>query len=503
MLIPLLRMRKCSVSSVGRFVLVFGLAGLLYAESSAQVPEHEKYARLKTRLNTAFVKVGPSPGESIPAYRVYPRRDGHTDIEFSDATIHLGWYIAVLATENHLLRTHDKDSRENEKELYYALHALERLDANSNVAWSYWQNDTRLPARYDTAAKRWIPYHPVSEVPDGFLIRDDVPPFFYQNFPGMHLSSSDFTRHQTPDSYDTRNYGGEESKDQFISVLFGLFFVHRFVVPEAEYAGHNLHEYGRTITKRMVDYVRYERLNRLGSWKITNPEKHYLPAHLGYDPLLFSYPIAAIANEIVHDKRFSHCAATQYFRDTSKRSYQNGSSRLTKQVFVQLRDSRVILDKNYDWHVNYYMIFMLASVSNVWSHNLAFEKNSVEPLLKRCSDAESKGWLIYPLINYVLYPDGALPYDAAYVEKELALYPAAGAYNYLSTPGDSLGRYTRHWFSSNRFQSSNGHYEGNPAVDCNSYFNGAYNGLDYMMLYNLYRIAYAEHTKNIDYKSTL
>lgn len=470
------------------------------------VPEHEKYALLKQRFNRLFVHIGPAPGESIPAGRLYPKRDDETQrryntLEFGDATIHLGWYLAVLATENHLLRQHGKPTTQNVYELYHALHALERLDRVSNIAWSYWPQH-RNQALYDTAAQRWVPRYPVSTEPDGFLLRDDVPPYFYQKFPApqVELTSSDFTHHDNPQKYNTQNLGGEESKDQLISMLFGLFFVHRYVATDETYNGIALNEYGRRLTKTMVDFVRYERLNKVGSWKITNPEKNNENPRLGYDPILFSYPLAIMANEIVYGKPFNKHSVLQRLNDWGK-GYQNQASLLTKSVFVRLRESKVFLDKNHDWHINYYMIFMLASVSNVWSLDLAYETNSAEILRQRCSDEEAKGWLIYPLINEALYPSKEVPYEPAYVERELALYPAGGAYNYFNTPGDSLGRYSRHWFSSNRFQSSNGHYEGNAAVDCNSYFNGQYNGLDYMLLYNLYRLVYAGETAHTDYKA--
>lgn len=484
-------------------LLTFFAAANTFAQP---MPEHEKYARLKKRFNDTFVRVGPAPGESIPANRLYRKWDNETnryynDLEFGDATIHLGWYLAVLATENHLLRQHGKSTAQNVRELYYALHALERLDRVSNVAWSYWPKH-RNEVRYDSTAKQWLPRFPVSTEPDGFFLRDDVPPFFYQKFndPDIEITSSDFTRHLNPNTYNVENLGGEESKDQLISILFGLFFVHRYVTPEEKYNGISLHEYGRTLSKTIVDFVRYERLNKAGSWKISNPQKNNENPRLGYDPILFSYPMAVMANEMVYGKTFSRHSVVQRFKDWGK-GYQNQASLLTKSVFVRLRESKVFLDKNYDWHINYYMIFMLASVSNVWSLDLAYETNCVELLKQRCSDEESKGWLIYPLINYALYPGEQIPYGARYVEKELALYPVTGSYNYFNTPGDSMGRYTPHWFSSNRFQSSNGHYEGNAAVDCNSYFNGKFSGLDYMLLYNLYRIVYTRETASVDYKA--
>lgn len=469
----------------------------LFFYGQAQIPEHIKYTKLRKRLKENFLKVGPQPGESIPASRIFKKWDNatnryYTNVEFGDATIHVGWYLAMLATENYLLRKEGRPTQENEEELYYALYALERLDKVSNVAWSYGQNLVKENATYDTTNHCWIPKYSVSTEPDGFFIRDDTPPYFYKKLNGAEMLSSDFTDHNNPTEFKTDNLGGEESKDQIISILFGLFFVHRFVHDDANYQSINLKKYNKTITKRIVDFIRYERLNQIGSWKISNPGKGYQTPRMGFDPILFSYPMATIANEIVYEKKFSRNTVVQSVRERIKPNYQSSSSIFTKQIFLQLRESKVILDKNDDWHINYYMIFMLASVSNVWSYNMAYDKNCAEILRQRCSDEESKGWLIYPLINYALYPDGEIPYPKEFVEKELEIYPENGSYNYFNTKGDSLGKYTPHWFSSNRFQSSNGHYEGKKETDCNSYFNGSFNGLDYMTLYNLYRIIYSD-----------
>ncbi len=46
----------------------------------------------------------------------------------ADATMYLGWYIGVLATEYRLLKNHGQSTGETERELWGALKAYERLD---------------------------------------------------------------------------------------------------------------------------------------------------------------------------------------------------------------------------------------------------------------------------------------------------------------------------------------------------------------------------------------
>jgi hypothetical protein len=48
-----------------------------------------------------------------------------------DASLRLGWYIAVLATEYKLLNVQGLDTYQTRKELYYALEAFNRLDLNA------------------------------------------------------------------------------------------------------------------------------------------------------------------------------------------------------------------------------------------------------------------------------------------------------------------------------------------------------------------------------------
>ena len=83
----------------------------------------------------------------------------------SDASLRLGWYIAVLATEYKLLNVQGLDTYQTRKELYYALEAFNRLDLNAE---SY----------FNLAAPNNNPNQAISPSSDdlnGFFIRDDMP----------------------------------------------------------------------------------------------------------------------------------------------------------------------------------------------------------------------------------------------------------------------------------------------------------------------------------------
>src|SRR5690606_8350393 len=89
----------------------------------------QKYWYYRWRLQNDFVKVGEGVGHSLPIQS----RKGIwwvNDIEVVDATIYLGFYIGVLATEYRLLLNNQRyeDVEKTKTELYYAIKAYERLD---------------------------------------------------------------------------------------------------------------------------------------------------------------------------------------------------------------------------------------------------------------------------------------------------------------------------------------------------------------------------------------
>lgn len=85
------------------------------------------------------------------------------DLDFADATIHLGHYIGVLATEYKLLVQNGKNTDNNIKELYYALEAFNRIDNTAEGWWRY----------YYMGAASNSPNSNGSDL-NGFFIRDDV-----------------------------------------------------------------------------------------------------------------------------------------------------------------------------------------------------------------------------------------------------------------------------------------------------------------------------------------
>ncbi len=258
-------MRKALLTLLG--VMVFTL--FTPTESFAQMPNmngwHAKYWFYRWRLRNDFMVMGEGPGQSLVAESRNLTRGQF--MKWADATIMHGYYLTMLAVEHKILQDKGRyaDLKNNERELYYAIKAFERLD---NVAETFYSSEPG----YDDA------YRPSDATlqPDvnGYFFRDDVGPDFLNTnqFPGpppnftsnyysltnnktgidygqMNYNQSDYCGlwgittagdgNSAPDlavpqhpivnykkGFDEGAYGyGEESQDQVIRLLLGFFAI--------------------------------------------------------------------------------------------------------------------------------------------------------------------------------------------------------------------------------------------------------------------------------------
>ena len=119
------------MTGIAKYFIIILL--FLFSEGTAQSDISNlssKYHSLRVRLREQFVVVGDCHGCGLPASRFEINPFPEPNVVFyDDETLRqLGWYIAVLAVENHLLRINGHSTYENSMELYYALQAIERLD---------------------------------------------------------------------------------------------------------------------------------------------------------------------------------------------------------------------------------------------------------------------------------------------------------------------------------------------------------------------------------------
>ena len=70
------------------------------ADAQSLMQNQTKYWAFRDSFLQKFIVVGEGQGKSLPAVS---RHDNYERIGWGDATLHLGWYMAVLSTEYALL----------------------------------------------------------------------------------------------------------------------------------------------------------------------------------------------------------------------------------------------------------------------------------------------------------------------------------------------------------------------------------------------------------------
>lgn len=244
------------------FLLFICLFVHLVSYSQNDQSNQEKYWKYRENLKNKFLKIGPLRGESIPmACRIPGYAYGGTmdptgtQLQWKDATITLGYYLIVLATECKLLANAGEPVQATLNELYYALGAINRLDV---------------------AAEEYLSEGDVPSALNGFLLRDDVPYTFWQNWendgplypelmndPGNpNRSDSDFNGLNDTNGLQltTANQGNAESLDQIKSLLTGLVSVWELVgnvvvQPTPDDQPVNIRTEARAIALRIIHYV--------------------------------------------------------------------------------------------------------------------------------------------------------------------------------------------------------------------------------------------------------
>jgi len=421
-----------------------------WGDSNAQ-----KYWCYRARLINDFMLIGDCQGESLPA-SIRNFHSGPT-MKFGDTTIDLGWYIAVLATEFHLLKGNNQDTTGTERELYFALRAFNRLDEFGETYWSGgvadlngWfirgdqcenfvsttntnpQNDTDVSNHYFHFNSNQYSTMPVTE------------------------TESDFNDHPRDGNVCVPSPNpAEESHDQVWHLLMGFALVKKFVDPTAQYNGMNFHTETDAIVQRMVGYFNW-------AWIIKNPVTGGKAP--GNNAGAFSWGAAEAA-----------CKITSGFSSGLPSLcvlFHNLFSIHTKDLW-QLFKKGKLLGKEEDkieiiaalgssWYSQTFPIFdVTAAFLAIRSRNAAFEHTA--------------------LFHGALY--GVTPkVPQGIYECLLDTAPCKGPYNF-----GGAGNYAScEWSSNSRFvhPEARGHTA--------TFFPGAYNGLDYMLLYNLYHLTWAD-----------
>ncbi|MEJ5265989.1 MAG: hypothetical protein WHT29_11795 [Bacteroidales bacterium] len=189
----------------------------------AQNPELNliKYWNYRERLRKYFIAISPNneKGTNIPASSI--TGNGYRTLSWGDGNGCLQYYIGLLATEYRLLKLFGLDYTNTRNELFYALKAVERLDI---TAEEYFRRGLNKPV-FCTLAGTICIYSDTLDH-NGFFIRDDVDESIkiFNNNLNKYTISSTYVNH-----INKNGLPYEQSKDNVWHYLLNLALVVKLV----------------------------------------------------------------------------------------------------------------------------------------------------------------------------------------------------------------------------------------------------------------------------------
>ncbi len=494
-------MKKCQI-----FLIIM----LIVNEIGAQDPQTniDKYWHYRYRLTHYFLLgIGPNRGESEPAAQ-RNFNDATYDsqgMSWDDSPISLGHYIGVLSTEYTLLKLYGQNTDETAWELYYALLTVYRLDREGYQL--YGKNPNPFPG-------------------SGFIQASDIDNSLYSTYSNWINSS---LTNEFPDS--TLNYGSGSvryvgtlygdgldpsnpapaSQDQCYGLLVGLSLaatlvdnVSQFRDPQgnliiSQYGGLRSMAIaeGTAICNYIANPPALIALLSGGFW-LSKPDGSELSIGQGGDAQTYEVPISNLANNIFNDLNVSPNGGPFY---CVVHPVECTSASLW---------SVIANCPTYNAEQDDIMAVELAAIGNAYAgitkplDVIAFLGSSAP----QCS--QTYGWfgrdIFYRAICDVLYsnnPSNSIDmatFPFCTVQDMLNSAPWHGPFNHqflqngpIKFPNDYAGYGFSQdgqpgygWASSGRFNANSGNPIAEPISGGNVTFNGNFNGLDYMLLFNLY-----------------
>lgn len=208
--------------------------------------------------------------------------------DFGDNPINnIGKYLAILGTEWRLFKREGVSTAATEREIYYALLAIDRLDLKGEELYG------------------------ISPSLNGFLVRDDVPPTFELNNTGKNIDLvASFA--SSPDvnggpkliaapcehSSTMNKFAAAMSQDEAYGLLFGCAMLNKMLTynNQAIYNNINLKTWNAEIVGRIINWIKNGSLAP-GYWVLADPANK-LPVCRGPLSFFYSFPLARLANII-------------------------------------------------------------------------------------------------------------------------------------------------------------------------------------------------------------
>lgn len=435
-------------------LLLFAFIPLYSQKNKLQQEQNlDKYWFYRAKLKNDFLVIGADQGNSIPIS--IRNRWGGDEATWGDATIYLGWYLGVLATENFLLgqQNDKKGKRANLQELYYAMNALQRLDKIAEYH-SFNKNGTQSNLQSNIS----------KNPPNGFISRDDIPEDFVQKY-SDELNSSKTAEKKiifSKSDWMKKNRNYEMSKDQVIHMLMGLKLVWKYLPDreeqikiDDEQLSINFKNWAGLLSLQMLDYS-------ISNSKIDNPITKKLVKRGGLTKDVV-YPLSKLSQEYIN-------ASESRYNSFKKRRKKKFSA-----SYVIWAGYKKMCHLKVD---NLHMVMTLGSITN----NTISRKKIVKK-------ANHQNWSpFYELLFDVLHNQPKKIYQQAF--GFLSAAPEEGvAHKMPSIKKDDnieVGWESPHRFIKSAIDQNIGWAPSREKP--NETMIGYFNGLDYMLLYNLYRI---------------
>lgn len=483
-----------------------------------------KYSHYRTRLKR-FVLVGLEcdckvyGGYSLPAQqRIYGTKEHERFIKWADDPEPLGWYMAMLATEHEILiRKGDLDSAHKTKiELYYAIKAFERLDLKAeSQTWPTYINTVFKPHEK----------HCKPEDLNGFFMRNDVDDqfcidnyrYFFPEFPvdsipvrNVHYNT-DFSV-TFVNKYNGIVHGNNHmSQDHIVDVIFGFSFIKKYLTGY-EYEHVDLGKLASSHAIRIIERIKRQNwmvtIPGTGDTTVLQPSPFKVGKLIVYNPFMKSTEktVAMDAGYQAYILKTGFENALRYFKNEPV--YPQYGSPVWSFVWQEFQKPKQ-LKKLPEFMVAF--IQGLAAIGDSWvmpkncyhcigvhtkdkcyglegTHKSKIEKVNHTAIALR-DNGLANHTEIYSLMNSLLHNKPAQITEEH--SRKIAISapfegPEYKRYWNATDHGGTIG-----WLSSNRWMKNKQAYNPNaPGHD-----QGEFNGLDFMVFYNLYVLLY--HQENV------
>lgn len=386
----------------------------------------DKYKIYKKRFEERYIVKGDPliPGSYIPVeWRV-------KDIcKFADATIWMGYYMAILATEYRLLKDNGQDASETLTELKNAVTALIRLDLGAEKAF---------------LGKPSL---------NGFFLRDDVDENFGKNFTKCES-------HEMRSDYIEKGEHLVMSQDQVWNLLYGLQMIIKLVDDE------ELQEVSKSISYVMIRRIHY--VKKIGPfkdrrWELRNPVTDEV-----VQPWYFNIGVAHGFGEAGSKILNRNCHFASSEKGVKKFVYK--AAMWTIQF--QLDRKKFIFKSWYGRPYNATGIAVLAMLGDIQPSK---RKSTIQFL----DELTFEGKPVYdflPLSYYIINEKGSFPKEkVSYLENLLNIAPVYGPRN-IEHPAGCVPEWAKlnnqfcPWQIGTKWRE--------------------FNGMDYMLLHNLYLLTF-------------